>query len=123
MPDEKPIDLDEVDAALHERFPYVAAYDANNESPIVCQECDGAIDDHKPNCIVPLVHRLSRELREALEREAYQAETLCLVNAEREKAERESDRHFARVEQLEAELEQAVKHIRRLTAITGASND
>lgn len=60
----------EIEEALHERLPN-GAYDENAQVVVTCQICNGAIDDHKGNCIVPMVYELLDEVKEMLGAEKF----------------------------------------------------
>lgn len=71
---------------IRDRFPN-APYQPGNSNPILCEECNGAIDDHK-SCIVPAIHTLldtlekisdaalliTHERQRQIEQEGYDAE-------------------------------------------------
>lgn len=51
-------EFSEISQRIAERFPHDDNYDQELLSIVLCQECNGAIDDHKASCIVPEIHRL-----------------------------------------------------------------
>jgi len=56
----------EIETELQTAIPFSAEYDPNAFAVIQCDVCNGAHDDHKARCYVPLVY----ELLEAVKRDA-----------------------------------------------------
>lgn len=52
----------EIETELQAKMPY-SDYDPNSPTIILCDICDGATDDHKAGCVVPLVYELLDEVK------------------------------------------------------------
>lgn len=48
----------EIEAELQAAIPFRVEYDPNDQAIVICNVCNGAHDDHKANCYVPLVYEL-----------------------------------------------------------------
>lgn len=61
----------EIEEELRTKMPYSANYDADSPTVILCDICNGATDDHKAGCVVPLVYELLEEVKETVGAEEF----------------------------------------------------
>jgi hypothetical protein len=98
MPD-KLLTEDEV-AEIADMFPH-AEYQPKAEAMPLCSFCDGAVDDHKANCVVPHVHALCHTVR-----------ALCEKNAE---LQRRNDTQYESIMEYQAEEKSSKAQLAQLT--------
>lgn len=54
----------EIETELQAVIPHSDGYDPNAWAVIECEVCQGAHDDHKTNCYVPLVYELLNDAKQ-----------------------------------------------------------
>jgi hypothetical protein len=56
--------ITEIEMELQAAIPHNNEYDPNAYPPLIeCKVCDGAYDDHKAGCYVPLVYELLEAIK------------------------------------------------------------
>lgn len=61
----------EIESELRAKMPYSADYDPGSATVILCDVCNGATDDHKAGCIVPLVYEMLSTVKKQIDNQSH----------------------------------------------------